>query len=333
MKAKTIKAVIRKKIDEWLATIEDEDVRKAAEKDVIVTGGCIASMLLKEKVNDFDIYFRTYETTWKVANYYVARFQPKVQKGIVPRIYLCDDMGREFKGTCPTSAERAAKKFDERIKIVVKSAGVASEEGTDKEYEYFESSAEGEAGEYIAAVMDDPSDIADEYEQTETAALECEEEGKPRYRPVFLSSNAITLSNRIQIIIRFYGDPDIIHNNFDYVHCTNYWVGKDNELVLRPAALESLLTRELRYVGSKYPVCSLIRMRKFIKRNWSINAGQIVKMVMQIGQLDLNNPKVLEDQLTGVDVAYFCELIAKLKAKDPDKINHAYLIEIIDRMF
>ena len=38
-------------------------------------------------------------------------------------------------------------------------------------------------------------------------------------------------------------------------------------------------------------------------------------------------------QLTGVDVAYFLEVIAKLKEKDPEKVNSAYLIEIIDRMF
>ena len=42
---------------------------------------------------------------------------------------------------------------------------------------------------------------------------------------------------------------------------------------------------------------------------------------------------VLQDQLTGVDCAYFCEVMNKLKEKDPEKVNSAYLIEIIDRMF
>lgn len=90
-----------------------------------------------------------------------------------------------------------------------------------------------------------------------------------------MSTNAITLSHRLQIVNRFYGKPDEIHDNYDFVHCTNYWTSWDSELVLRPAALEALLTRELRYVGSKYPVCSLIRVRKFTARGWSINAGQI----------------------------------------------------------
>lgn len=56
-------------------------------------------------------------------------------------------------------------------------------------------------------------------------------------------------------------------------------------------------------------------------------------MVMQISELDLTDHRVLEDQLTGVDVAYFIEVVAKLKDKDPEKVNTAYLVEIIDRMF
>ena len=54
---------------------------------------------------------------------------------------------------------------------------------------------------------------------------------------------------------------------------------------------------------------------------------------MQVSELDLSDPRVLRDQLTGVDAAYFCELLAKVREKDPDKINAAYLVEIIDRMF
>ena len=93
------------------------------------------------------------------------------------------------------------------------------------------------------------------------------------------------------------------------------------------------MARELRDVGSKYPICSLIRLRKFVRRGWYVNAGQILKMVMQVSELDLKSVEVLEDQLTGVDVAYFLEVIDKLKAKDPQKVNTAYLVEILDRMF
>src|SRR5690606_18878685 len=121
---------------------------------------------------------------------------------------------------------------------------------------------------------------------------------KPKYRPVFLSSNAITLSNKLQLILRFYGEPDEIHKNYDFVHCTSYYDHKDKQLTLRPEALEAILTKELRYVGSLYPLCSIIRLRKFIARGWTINAGQILKMALQLSKMDLTKPEILQDQLT-----------------------------------
>ena len=73
MKAKTIKAVLRKNTSEWLETIDNPSIRKVAGENAIITGGCIASMLLRETVNDFDVYFRTREATEAVAHYYVEQ--------------------------------------------------------------------------------------------------------------------------------------------------------------------------------------------------------------------------------------------------------------------
>lgn len=314
MKAKTIKKVLRSKIDEWIATIDDDAVRKLVEKNVIVTGGSIASMLLKEQVNDYDVYFKDRATTIAVAKYYVSKFNPKAKSGIGVSIGVDESK-------------------DDRVSVFVQSAGIASEDGTEKPYQYFEARPEGEAEEYVSAIITDAGDIQDTYEATQEVARETVDQGKPAYRPVFITTNAITLSHRIQIVLRFYGEPDQLHENYDFVHCTNYWTSWNDNLVLRPAALEALLAKELRYVGSKYPICSIIRLRKFIARGWSVNAGQILKMVMQASELDLTDYEVLRDQLTGVDSAYFAEVIAKVKASDPQKVNSAYLIEIIDRLF
>lgn len=290
MKAKTIKALLAKKFNQFVASIEDEEVRKLVERNTIITGGCIASMLLGEKVNDFDLYFADKATCLKVANYYVERFKKA------------------------TGWPMQVEDNDGRIRIVTE-AGHRGETAGD------------------VAVLDDSGAIEDAYEDLNEAALDTESVGSPEYRPVFISTNAITLSDKIQIVLRFYGAPDAIHENYDFVHCTNYWTSCDGNLTLRQPALEALLAKELKYVGSKYPVCSVIRLRKFIRRGWVINAGQILKMMMQISELDLTDPKVLEDQLTGVDSAYFLEVMSKLRENDPEKVNAAYLVEIIDRMF
>lgn len=290
MKSKTIRLTLSNKVADWLSTIEDEGLRKQVKDAAIVTGGSIASMLLKEPVNDFDIYFRDMATAKAVAEYYVAKF------------------------IAATGHQMKVDDADGRVRIVT------------------ESGHRGETAEDVTAISNS-GEIEDAYDEANDAALSVEDEGERKYRPVFMSTNAITLSNKVQIVLRFYGEPDQIHENYDFVHCTNYWTASDNKLVLRPDALEALLSRELRYVGSKYPVCSIMRLRKFIKRNWTINAGQILKMVMQVSELDLTDPRVLEDQLTGVDSAYFCQIISAIREKDPEKVNTAYLVEIINRMF
>jgi len=312
LRAPQIKGILKRKVEEWIASIEDTAVQDLVKRDVIVTGGAIASMLLGEEVNDFDIYFRTPETAEAVARYYVGRFQPQKESGISCKIEV--------------------RRVDDRIQVYVKSAGIASEAGAEEEYRYFEGRPAEEAGAYVGDVMDDPGTIQETHDEEREATKTKKVKGKP-YRPLFVSSNAITLSNDVQIILRFTGEPDVIHENFDFVHCTSYWTYQGNELVLRPQALEALLSRELKYIGSRYPICSLIRIRKFVKRGYSINAGQILKMVTQCQSLDLSDPKVLQEQLTGVDVAYFSQLISELKAKDSTKIDMVYLVEVIDRMF
>jgi hypothetical protein len=284
--AKTIRKVIKRKIDDWLDSI-DEPVRSQVKNKIIVTGGCITSLLLGENPNDYDVYLEDHDATLALAKYYVNKFDNS-------NLEVTDEGGR--------------------IKIVIPSDGIAVAEG--------EVITEGEDGE-----------VSEKYEDLEKEALATEETGSQKYRPIFLSSNAITLANKIQIVIRFYGTPDDIHKNFDFQHTKNLWASKNNELILNPEALASILAKNLVYTGSLYPVCSVARLKKFVQRGWKINAGQILKICMQISALDLTDVDTLENQLTGVDTAYFLQVIRLLRDKDPHKVDTAYLVTILDRMF
>ena len=162
------------------------------------------------------------------------------------------------------------------------------------------------------------------------------EEKDLNYTPLYLSPNAISLSNNLQIVLRFWGTAQEIHKTFDYIHATNYFTFKDG-LVRNLEAMESILTKQLKYQGSYYPVTSIIRAKKFIKRGFNINAGELLKIMFQISQLDLTNPDVLEEQLIGVDVAYFDLLITALRNKieshEHFKLSTEYFNELIDRVF
>jgi hypothetical protein len=316
MKIKTINKVINKKFKEFLASITDSVTKDAVAKNSIITGGSIASMLLKEKVNDYDIYFTNKETALLVANYFVKQFNVvnseaiEVIDGAVYQRYLKDMESQgiprdkvEFKGVTGLNLS------EDRIKINVK--GLVTEKGA------INPENEEETIENIADIVTDTS--------------------KPKYRPVALSCNAITLSDDVQLVIRFYGTPEEVHTTYDFVHATNYWTSSDEKLHINQAALESLITKDLKYFGSKYPIASVIRSRKFINRGWTCNAGQYLKMCFQISELDLSDMDVLEDQLVGVDVAYFGMLINAIKERqknDPEfNVGYEYIAEIINRIF
>jgi len=347
MNKHNISRLFKKVHGDWLASITDPNVQYAVRHNTIISGGSIASLLLGEKVNDFDVYFTDFESAKKVAEYYIKRFI-------------------ELNPTTKIKPKLAEKDLEaKRVKIYVKSIGFCSEKG-DAGYQYFESlpdgegedfmdramageDVEGDSGEFEdggvvgATVQDIYKEIISSADETDSEKLDNESvldplfQQKQKFRPVFMTSNAITLSDNIQIVTRFYGTPDEIHANYDFTHCTNYWTSDNGNLVLRPDAMEALLARELRYQGSKYPLCSVIRTRKFLRRNWIINAGQYLKMCFQLSELNLKDPVVLEDQLTGVDTAYFMQLIERckkdLKHNPATQINSAYIVSLVDRMF
>ena len=270
MKSKTIKKYLSENFNNFVDSITDEKVRELVRKNSIITGGSIVSLLLNEKVNDYDIYFTDKETTKRVANYYVKLFIATNPEYKSTDLYVKED---EETG---------------RISVFCKSSGVAI--GVN--------------------------------------------EGK--YVPACLTTNAITLTNDIQLVLRFYGEPEEIHKYYDFAHATNYWTSKDNRLVLNPKALECILTKELLYNGSKYPLCSIIRTKKFVGRGWTINAGQYLKMALQLNELDLLDPVVLEEQLTGVDSAYFTMFIRWFSSNKQDLSRTEivpYLTTVIDRIF
>lgn len=202
----------------------------------------------------------------------------------------------------------------ERVKMWIQSAGVSNDE----------------TNEHRDTTMQDIENM----DSDDAPEEECRE-----YKPVYITSNAITLSGGIQLVIRFYGNPEQIHENYDFVHCTNYWTSWTKKVVTNTKALEALINKELVYIGSKYPLASMFRIRKFLNRGYHINAGQMLKIGLQISALDMTDPKVIEDQLIGVDTAYFNVIIEAVNsAKEEGKLNTAselnsYIFELVNRLF
>lgn len=269
MKQKTISKNIRLKMIAWLETITNEHLRQQVKDSIIVTGGSIASMFLKEDINDYDVYISNKEVCKKLADYYVNDYDVKV--------YVKEDLN-EPQDDQPESLDES------QVYCYISSAG------------------------YMSVTT-----IADK-----------------EYQLSYITSNAITLTDDVQIVTRFTGKASEIHKNYDFTHATNYWTFAEG-LVVNVDAMCSLITKELRYTGSKYPLCSVIRTRKFINRGWSVTAGQYLKMILQLNDLDLKDISVLREQSIGVDSAYFNAFLIAIESKGD--MSTDYLCEVIDQVF
>lgn len=283
MQVKTIKKIISRKLEDWLMTIEDSNLRKDVKANILVSGGCITSLFQNLPVNDYDVYIQDMDVLLRLAKYYCPNDVLDVRKR---EDYLSEiDSAYEIDDNLSEIAVRYKTLKPDQIKLNINSVGVKM----------------------------------------------VVEEGK-KYQVSFLSQNAISLTDDLQIVLRFNGTAQQIHKTFDFIHATNYFTFADG-LVTNIEALQCILTKNLKYQGSLYPLTSIIRMKKFILRGWSINAGEILKIMFQISELDLKNVEVLEEQLIGVDIAYFAKLIEVIRTVNPEKITSSYLSEIIDRVF
>src|SRR3990172_7059868 len=73
MQVKTIKKNIQKKMNEWLLTITDEELRRKIKNNLLVSGGSRVSLLLKETVNDYDVYIKDMDVLIELVQYYIKQ--------------------------------------------------------------------------------------------------------------------------------------------------------------------------------------------------------------------------------------------------------------------
>lgn len=170
MKTKTIKKIIVKKLNEWLKSITDTTLVNDVRANIVVSGGSIASMLLKADVNDYDIYIQDVDVLRRLAEYYSP--------------------GKVLDG------RKRAEYIENRFPMY------------NEEEPFWRDTEEPYAPELLVRLLNlKPDqiklDIPSVGEKYEVEPLD--EAGNKVYKVVFLSQNAISLSNDIQIVLRFSG--------------------------------------------------------------------------------------------------------------------------------
>lgn len=300
MQTKTIRKNIKMKMNQWLETITDKELRKSVKKNILVSGGSITSMFLNEKVNDYDVYLMDQNVLIDLCKYYAKPYEVIVWDGREKDKIIKDNGGEEFLSSVWIDGDKTRN--ESKLAVAIRNL-------KENQVKLYIQSSEG--GKKVN---------------------EDKEDDKLQYFVKFFSPNAISLSDNVQIVCRFNGNAEEIHKTFDFIHATNYFTFEEG-LVTNKAALESILTKQLKYQGSLYPVTTIIRIKKFLKRGWNITAGEMLKVMFQISDIDLSDPDVLEEQLLGVDIAYFGTLIEILRGMPKEQHNSTYIGSIIDKVF
>lgn len=331
MKARQIDKVIYEKV---AALAEAHPpIKQVLLKNSIVTGGCIASMLLKEKVNDYDIYFDSLPALVAVMQYFGGKTGAQYLVAFEAGTTLPQE------GLIRFIASRSAN----TSKAIEEVTGIVPEED-----DYDASSEEiplppSNSDTWYALYGD--INMLRNYPNVKYISLfyksrgfwSASDEDKKKneidgltHTVKFASANAVTLSEKVQLVFRFFGPAAEIHKNYDFVHATNYWT-YNKGLVTNTEALEAILARELIYKGSRFPLASIFRTRKFIQRGWTIHIANYVKMAFQLNEMNLCDLHVLREQLTGVDAAYLNHLIMQCeRAHEP--ITSSYVCDLVDKL-
>lgn len=154
--------------------------------------------------------------------------------------------------------------------------------------------------------------------------------------PPFTSINATTYKRKsgrnvfvAQLITKFTGDPDKIHDFFDFTVTQASYDFELAEFVFGSRFFADLAKRRLVFLGkSHYPICALYRTKKYQERGFYLPGVTLMHIGLSITRLKISNYGQLKEQLMGIDTAYLQGFLEKYEDSIP--LDYA---EFLERVF
>jgi hypothetical protein len=236
-------------------------------RDTYLTGGVIASLKQNtdkpadEVINDFDIYFKNKTTLIKLVKFYLEKYH------------------------------RFGRQANEKIDCI-KDIGLIYRDIEGNEYSEDQYIADDNQKIFISL------SIPDEYKQLQQHH-EYRKWLTDKDSLSYITHHSLSIG-KFQIILRFVGEPEEVHKYFDFEHAKGVYDLYSGKLHVPQNVELAILKKELIYTGSIYPIKSILRVKKFLQRGYSIKHIYLLKMIFQVYRTNITNPKVLEDQLMGV---------------------------------
>ena len=138
-------------------------------------------------------------------------------------------------------------------------------------------------------------------------------------------------NHRLQLIKAVMGTPEEIINDFDFTICQGAF-HLERGFIFNDDFFQHLAQRRLVFnIHAKFPICSLYRTRKFIKRGFSLSGIEAIKLGLCIQALRLDTYKDLRAQLMGIDTLFLKDLTDSLRGEEERKFDLNEFLATLDR--
>lgn len=162
------------------------------------------------------------------------------------------------------------------------------------------------------------------------------------FKSIFITDTAKTYTKNnlvLQAILlpgMICSNPRDIIDQFDYTICMGLFDFDTDLFILNERFLEDIARRELHYnVFGKYPLSSLFRLKKYLKKGYVISGSEIIKLGLSINNLRMENYIDLKAQLQGIDTLFLKDLTDTLLSPEyaDKKYDFMVFMNLINEYF
>jgi hypothetical protein len=136
--------------------------------------------------------------------------------------------------------------------------------------------------------------------------------------------------HRVQLVKVLTRTPSEVISSFDFTICQAGF-DLDDGFIFGADFFQHLAQRRLVFnIKAEYPICSLYRARKFIKRGFSLSGIEAIKLGLRIHSLKIDTYRDLRAQLMGIDTLFLKDLTDSLKGQDEKAYDLNEFLALLD---
>ena len=153
---------------------------------------------------------------------------------------------------------------------------------------------------------------------------------------VVQTDNAITLrwhGHKWQLIRCVFGTAAEIFNSFDFSICMGAYSLTHNVWTLHKDFLVHNAEKRLVFHnGTRYPLCSLIRTRKYASRGYTLTGVGYIEIALCVHALRINTYADLKFHLQGIDTAFLKPLTDELMKQGETHYDYDKCLHLMDNV-